>query len=77
VSNSQAIVSGNLRAAMARREVSQAELAEALGLPQTAVSRRLRNIVPWSLPELEAAAERLEVSMAQLIIDPFDAQIGA
>lgn len=66
----QGIVSGNLRAEMARRKISQKQLGEVLGLTQAAVSKRLRDITPWSVPELEAAAELLGVSVQRLLAAP-------
>ena len=38
---------------MKEQRLSQARLAELLGIPQTAVSRRLRGVVRWSLDDLD------------------------
>ena len=78
MSNSQAIVSGNLRAELARRELSQTDLGRALGLPQSAISKRLRSVTPWTLPELEEAARFLNLSLEQLVTAPSEpTAIGA
>lgn len=55
---------------MARRGISQGQLGEALGLTQAAVSKRLRNITPWSVPEMETAAKLLGVPVTQLLAEP-------
>lgn len=66
----QGIVSGNVRAEMARRKISQKQLGKALGLTQAAVSKRLRDITPWSVPELEATADLLGMDVSQLLAAP-------
>lgn len=70
MSSAQGIVSGNIRAEMARRGLSQADLGAALNLTQSSIGKRLRNITPWSLPELETTARLLGVSMERLLNDP-------
>ncbi len=68
--NAQRIVSGNIRAEMARRGISQRQLGEALGLTQAAVSKRLRDITPWSVPELETVAGMFGLATSRLISEP-------
>lgn len=60
-------VAANVRAEMARRQVTQATLAAALGVTQQAVSRRLRGDVDFTVSELQAVADVLEVPVADLI----------
>jgi transcriptional regulator with XRE-family HTH domain len=60
-------VAGEVRAAMARRGVSQTALAGALGMSQAAVSRRLRGAIPLDVKELAAIAEILGVPMSVLV----------
>jgi transcriptional regulator with XRE-family HTH domain len=54
-------VTANVRAEVARKRVSQSDLAEALGLSQQAASRRLLGKVEFSFTELEAVAKLLEI----------------
>lgn len=53
-----------IRAAMAARGVSQAQLAAALGLTQSSISRRLAGSQPFRTDELEAVAAHLGVRIA-------------
>jgi transcriptional regulator with XRE-family HTH domain len=57
----------NIRAEMARSDYTQARLAAVLGISQVAVSKRLRGVVPLSVPELFAVAEFLDVPPSQLL----------
>lgn len=61
------IVSGNVRAEMARRRVTQKELSEALGLAQTQISKRLNGRSEWRVNDLPPIAEALGVSIDVLI----------
>ena len=63
-------IAGNVRAEVARRRVSQAAIAEHLGLSQPGVSRRLRGVTAFSAAELVAVAELLGVTAASLLEDP-------
>lgn len=60
-------IAEEVRAAMARRRVRQPALANALGLTQPAVSRRLAGKIEFSVTELHAAAELLEVPVATFL----------
>lgn len=51
---------------MAALGMTQGRLAEALGLTQTAISRKLRGQRPWFSEELAAAGRVLGVSVAFL-----------
>ncbi|GEA79964.1 helix-turn-helix domain-containing protein [Cellulomonas uda] len=62
-----AIVTGNVRAEMARKRISQALVADRLRLTQQAVSNRLNGRVPFDVDEIVAVAELLEVDPAALL----------
>jgi transcriptional regulator with XRE-family HTH domain len=49
-------VASTVRAEMARNNVTQQKLADALNLSQAAVSRRLKGLVPFDVSELEIVA---------------------
>ncbi len=61
------LVAGNVRALMARRGVSQHQVADVLGLSQTAVSKRLRGVTPWDVNEMGTLAEAFGVPIAVLL----------
>ena len=63
-------VSANIRAEIARKSMTQTELAAGLGIHQSALSERLRGRVSWRLEELTTAAEILGVTFEQLCMDP-------
>jgi predicted transcriptional regulator len=52
---------------MARRKVSQAQIAELLGLKQASVSKRINGDTPWRLDELSRIAGHLEVPLVSLL----------
>lgn len=62
-------VAGEVRALLARRQISGKQLATHLGLSQFAVSRRLRGETPFSVDELAATAEWLGVPVASLLTE--------
>ncbi len=62
-------VARNVRAELARRGLSQATIANSLGLSQAAVSRRLLGTTSFSIAELERVAEVLPVPIAVLLAD--------
>jgi transcriptional regulator with XRE-family HTH domain len=59
-----ATVADNVRAEVARRRASQSEIAEALGLHQAGVSRRLSGRTEWTGSELATLAEVLQVPVS-------------
>lgn len=61
------LVAAEVRAQMARIRMTQTQLAASLGLPQSAVSNRLRGKVAFSVDELQAVAETLGVHPAVLL----------
>jgi transcriptional regulator with XRE-family HTH domain len=60
-------IAATVRAEAARRQITQAHMAEKLGRSQTFVSRRLLGRVPFSIDELDQLAEILAVPLAELI----------
>lgn len=62
-----AAVGANVRAELARRSLTQDDLARHLGLPQPAVSRRIRGVTAWTVDELVAAAEFFAVEPVVLL----------
>lgn len=60
-------VAANIRAELARKGISQAELAASLNKSQPTVSRRLLGRVPFSVDELDIIAAILDVPMAELV----------
>jgi predicted XRE-type DNA-binding protein len=64
---SRGTLAGNIRAEIARHQVEQATIAEALGRNQQYVSRRVTGAVPWRGDELEIVAAVLGVHVAELV----------
>jgi transcriptional regulator with XRE-family HTH domain len=62
-------VADNVRAAMARRRITQSDLATALGVSQPAVSARLAGRTPFTVAELATAARVVDVPLSQLLPD--------
>lgn len=60
-------IAANVRAEAARRQVTQAQLADRLGLKQPGMSRRMLGRVPFSASELATVADVLEIPVANLI----------
>lgn len=60
-------VASTVRAELARRDKTQADLAAVLHLSTAAVSRRLSGQVPWDLVELDATARFLGLPVSALI----------
>ena len=69
----RSVTADNVRAEMARRRVTQSQLAEALGIGQPAVSGKLKGRSPFDIDELATISEFLHVPLAALIgiDDPF------
>lgn len=67
VSDADRIVSENLRAVLARRQLSARALAGDLDVPERPLRRRLRGEVPWSVGEVAAIATHLGLPLAELI----------
>lgn len=58
-----------IRAEMARHNVRQASLAEAIGISQAQVSARLSGRLDWKLSEIRAVAALLGVPLSTLVAD--------
>lgn len=61
-----ALTGANVRAEMARQDVSQMQLASRIGMSQTGLSKRLRGAIPFDVNELAAVAAELGVPIDQL-----------
>lgn len=59
-----------VRAEMARRRLSQRQVADAAGIPQPTLSRRLLGRSPFTVPELLTLAVVLDVPVALLLGEP-------
>lgn len=59
-------IAANVRAELARHDVTQIQIAELLGLTGAAVSRRMRGETPFRDNELARIAEHLGVSITVL-----------
>lgn len=60
-------VGSNVRAEMARRDLTQQRLASEIGMAQQSLSRRLRGDTPLTVDELQAIADVLGVPAAALL----------
>lgn len=60
-------VAANVRAELARRGLSQVDIATTLGVSQAAVSRRLSGSVPLDVNEVAAIADLLGITPSQLV----------
>jgi transcriptional regulator with XRE-family HTH domain len=60
-------IAASVRAEMARRRMSQKDLAELLGMTQPALSRRLTGEVPFAVDDLPLFAEALGVPVSVLM----------
>jgi transcriptional regulator with XRE-family HTH domain len=60
------VVIAEIKAEMARQDISQGELGRRVGTSQTWVSKRLTHTVPLRAQEIEQIADALGVSISQL-----------
>jgi transcriptional regulator with XRE-family HTH domain len=65
-----AIAVAEIRGELARRRMTQVELAAASGLGEVPLNRRLRGHVPLSLPDVDAIAAALGVPPSALLDPP-------
>lgn len=63
------VVGSNVRAEMARKSMTQMQLAATIGIPQPSLSARLRGVVAFDVNELHAAARALNVRVGDLLVD--------
>jgi transcriptional regulator with XRE-family HTH domain len=61
------LVSREVRAWMARRDVKQEALAKALGITQPSLSMRLRGRTRWTVQDLATVSEVLDVPVSELL----------
>ncbi|MDO5501509.1 MAG: helix-turn-helix transcriptional regulator [Propionibacteriaceae bacterium] len=60
-------VGANSRAEVARRGLTQAALAEVIGVSQSQLSKRLRGVIPFDVNEVAAIANALDVPITELV----------
>ena len=60
------IVTGEIRAILARRRIRQGELAIVAGIPERVMARRLQGRTPFTVDEVAAVAGALEVPVGVL-----------
>jgi transcriptional regulator with XRE-family HTH domain len=70
-------VAANIRAELARRDLGQKPLADALGISQSQLSKRLRGEIDLTVAELQKTAAFLEVPIGVLLPDPVVAEPAA
>jgi hypothetical protein len=63
-------VAATVRAEMARCRLPQVKVADALGISQAAVSRRLVGVVPFTVGELSTLADLLGLNLGLLVAEP-------
>lgn len=63
------MLAANIKAEMARRSMSQQDLAHALGMSQAAVSKKLKGSTQLRVDELHRIADILGVSAESLLKD--------
>lgn len=56
----------NILAEMARKEITQADLARELNLPQSGISNRLNGKVEWSKSEIDKVCDLLGMTYEEL-----------
>ena len=59
----------NISALMFRMGWRQADVSRAIGISPPSVGRKMRNQSDWTLPELEAIADAMSVSLPELLGD--------
>jgi transcriptional regulator with XRE-family HTH domain len=62
------LVGMNVSIAAQRRGITQKDLAEAIGVTQTSMSRRISGTTDWSPDEMERVARILRVEVARLFV---------
>jgi transcriptional regulator with XRE-family HTH domain len=63
-------VAAEIRAEMARQQMSQDQLADRIGMSQSTLSRRLTGSLPFDTTELAKVAEALGVVVTALLPNP-------
>lgn len=67
---SHEVAAAEVRAELARQQISQSRLALALGMTEVSMSRRLRAQTPFDVNELVAIAEFLQVPVSRFLPAP-------
>ena len=60
-------IAANTRAAKARRQATDADIAKALGITRPGVCERMNGKARWQIEELEKLADFLDVPLEQLL----------
>lgn len=60
-------IAENVRVLLARRQIVQADLARAMGMSNTRLSRRIRGVAPFKAEELAAVADFLDIPISDLL----------
>lgn len=60
-------VANEVRSWLARRQLTQRQLASILGISPGSLSFRMKGKTPWTFSELVVAANWLDISLAQLL----------
>jgi transcriptional regulator with XRE-family HTH domain len=72
----QEAIAENVRVGKARRRVSDAKIAEAIGISRSALNDRMNNRARFQIDELQAIAAFLEIPLEQLL-SPAAAEVPA
>jgi transcriptional regulator with XRE-family HTH domain len=70
-------IAENTRAAKARRRVTDAQIATALGLTRSGVNDRMNGNAHWRIEELEALAAFLDITLDALLAEPASSEASA
>lgn len=70
-------IAGEVRAAVARKQVKLDVLSEASGIAKSTLSMKLRGLSDFTVPELVDIAAALDVSAADFIVLDLDEQVSA
>lgn len=62
-------IAGAVRAEAARRRMNQADLRRCTGLSKTTAHQRWHGVTAWTVGELVAIAQLLEVSVVDLLLE--------
>lgn len=67
--NNQATLSRTIQVQMVRRGLTQARMAQEVGISETSLSRYVNNRHPWTVPLLDAIAKPLGLRDAFGLVD--------
>ena len=66
------MVSANVRAEFARYRVSPSQMAERIGISESGITKKLAGTNPFTVAELLALAEVMNVPLARFVAPPTD-----